>query len=311
MRRIRVGSRDSRLAVIQAEIVIAAIKKYDMPIEIELVTMKTTGDKILDRTLDQIGGKGLFVKELDQALYNGDVDITVHSYKDMPLEDNPQLPVVALSAREDPRDVLILRKDIDEAGLRASELPRARNTGILKDIAPIGSSSLRRRVQLGFLYPGCETAPIRGNVQTRLKKLDDGEFSAVVLAAAGIKRLGLEARISRYFSADEIMPAASQGIIAVQGRRGENFDYLNLFNHEESWGISLAERTFAGALGGGCSSPVAAYALMKGNEIKLAGMYYDHATGEIRKDSICGAREEAAGLGYRLAGRIKQGRQEG
>ncbi len=294
MHKVRVGSRDSKLAIIQSQLVIAAIKKFDPAIQVELVTMKTTGDKILDQTLDKIGGKGLFVKELDQALINGEVDITVHSYKDMPLEDNPLLPVVALSVREDPRDVLILPQDNNDQN------PINFNIDL-----PIGSSSLRRKVQLNEIYPEHKTAPIRGNVQTRLKKLDNGEFSALVLAAAGIKRLGLENRIGRYFSTEEIMPAASQGIIAVQGRCGEKFDYLKLFDNEESQYISMAERTLVKALGGGCSAPFAAYAVIKGNDMTLSGMYYHEETGEIQKEGISGSKHNAKELGYQLAEKIR------
>lgn len=294
MHKVRVGSRDSKLAIIQSQLVIAAIKKFDPAIQAELVTMKTTGDKILDQTLDKIGGKGLFVKELDQALINGEVDITVHSYKDMPLEDNPLLPVVALSVREDPRDVLILPQGNNRPN------PISFNIDL-----PMGSSSLRRKVQLGEIYPEHKTAPIRGNVQTRLKKLDNGEFSALVLAAAGIKRLGLETRIGRYFSTEEIMPAASQGIIAVQGRTGENFDYLGLFDNEESQYISRAERNFVKTLGGGCSAPFAAYAVIKGNDMTLSGMYYHEKTGEIQKEAISGSKYNAKELGYQLAERIR------
>nr|BAA05861.1 porphobilinogen deaminase [Ruminiclostridium josui] len=286
MKKIRIGSRDSKLAIIQSELIMSAIRKYDPDIELELITMKTTGDKILDKTLDKIEGKGLFVKELDNALYNNEVDITVHSYKDMPLEENPELPVVALSKREDPRDAFIL--------------PQNGENG-----EPIGSSSLRRQLQLKELFPGCKTAPIRGNVQTRLKKLDSGEFSAIVLAAAGIKRLGLESRIGRYFSVDEILPAASQGIIAVQGRVGENFDFLKLFHSEESLCISLAERTFVREMNGGCSTPIAAYATIQGSEIILKGLYCNETTGELRKECVSGNRNNPVELGYELVKKMK------
>ena len=162
MKTIRVGSRDSKLAIIQSEMVIEAIKHYDSTIQTELVTMKTTGDKILDVTLDKIGGKGLFVKELDDALINRAVDITVHSFKDMPMEVNSDLPIVALSEREDPRDVLILPQN-------------------QKDISkPFGCSSKRRTIQLAELgYK--DIMPLRGNVITRLRKLDDGEYKGIIL----------------------------------------------------------------------------------------------------------------------------------
>lgn len=293
MKKIKVGSRDSKLAVIQSGMVIDSIRRYDPSIQVELVTMKTTGDKILDKSLDKIGGKGLFVKELDQALSSGEVDITVHSYKDMPMEENPELPVIALSKREDARDVLIL-----PLNLISKEQSEIKNSNA------IGSSSLRRKLQLRELYPDCNTAPIRGNVQTRLNKLANGEFSAIVLAAAGIKRLGLESFINKYFSIDEMIPAASQGIIAVQGRAGESFDYLKLFNNEDSHFISLAERSFVKALDGGCSSPVGAYAELDKDEIILKGLYYDEATDEIIKGSISGSKHNAIELGLELARKL-------
>jgi len=198
---IRIGTRESRLAVIQAQLVASAIKTYDPEINTELIKIKTTGDIILDKTLDKIGGKGLFVKELDIALANGTVDICVHSYKDMPTDDDPEYPVVAVSPREDPRDVLIL--------------PAGKKT--LDPDKPVGCSSKRRQVQFNIIYPNQPIAPIRGNVITRIEKLDLGQYSALTLAAAGIKRLGLWERCSRAFTIEEILPSACQGILAIQG----------------------------------------------------------------------------------------------
>ena len=201
---IRVGSRESRLAVIQSELVMEAIRAACPGAELELVTMKTTGDKILDRTLDQVGGKGLFVKELDAALLESRVDLTVHSLKDLPMEPHPGLPVAAYPRRADPRDVLVLPEG-------ETEWDRSR---------PVGCASLRRKLQLEALFPGVEVRPVRGNVLTRLNKLDRGEYGALVLAAAGLERLGLAGRIARYFSVEELLPAAGQGILAVQVRAG-------------------------------------------------------------------------------------------
>lgn len=210
MKKIRVGSRESKLAVIQTQIVMDAIKRANPEIEVELVTMKTTGDIILDKTLDKIGGKGLFVKELDKAMLDGGVDITVHSFKDMPMDIPSELPIVATGRREDPRDVLILPQG-------ASEIDFSK---------PIGSSSARRSMQLKKLYPGADIKSVRGNVITRLEKLDRGEYSALVLAAAGVKRLGLEHRISRYFTPEEMIPANCQGVIVVQARKGFDVSLL-------------------------------------------------------------------------------------
>ena len=172
MKTRRVGSRESRLAVVQSELVMDAIRAAHPEVGLELVTMKTTGDKILDRTLDKVGGKGLFVKELDAALLDGRVDLTVHSCKDLPMEEDPRIPLAGFSRREDPRDVLVLPQGAEE----------------LDPSRPIGCASARRAVQLRALFPGVAVAPVRGNVLTRLRKLDEGQFSALVLAAAGLKR---------------------------------------------------------------------------------------------------------------------------
>lgn len=291
--KVRVGSRESKLAVIQSEMVISAIKKKEPSLEVELITMKTTGDIILDRTLDKIGGKGLFVKELDKALMENRVDLTVHSLKDMPMEVSEDLPLLVFSKREDPRDVLILPEGKDEIDLAK----------------PIGCSSLRRTLQLKAIYPEAEFKPIRGNVQTRLNKLDSGEYSAIVLAYAGIKRLGLEGRVSRVFTTEEILPAACQGILAVQGRKGYEVPWLADFAHEEARLIALAERGFVRALDGGCSSPVAAYAEIHGEEMVLTGYYVDEEMNQY-KETVSGPKEEGEAMGRDLAIRMKAGKGE-
>ncbi len=284
MKKVVVGSRESKLAVVQSELVIDAIKKHDSSIEIELVTMKTTGDIILDRTLDKVGGKGLFVKELDSALMENRVDITVHSLKDMPAIISDEMPIVALSTREDPRDVLILAQGATE----------------LDVTKPIGCASKRRELQLRDIYPDMAVKPIRGNVQTRLAKLDSGEYSAIVLAYAGIKRLGLEHRISRVFSVDEILPAACQGIIAVQAKKGADTSFLQGFACEDTHTIATAERAFIRTLDGGCSSPVAAYATISGGDITLTGFYVDE-DGVGHKKAVTAHKADAVKLGEKLA----------
>ena len=281
--KIRIGTRESRLALVQARMVMDAIRRFDPALETELVPMKTSGDLSADIPLDRAGGKGLFTKELDRALQAGRVDLTVHSFKDMPTDIDPALPVVALSKREDPRDALILPGGAAGAS------------------GPVGCSSLRRGIQLRGLPEAFATAPVRGNVPTRLEKLDRGEYSALVLAAAGLIRLGLQDRISRYFTPDEILPAACQGIVAVQARAGENTGYLRFFHSEASRCAALAERAFVRALGGGCSSPVAAYAQIEGETLLLRGFYADERTGQTHKGSLRGALKEARALGGRLA----------
>ena len=289
--KIRIGSRDSALAVIQSRMVMRAIAEAEPRAELELVTMKTTGDRILDRTLDQVGGKGLFVKELDQALRDGRADFTVHSLKDMPMELPEDLPLAALSERADARDVLVLPLGADR----------------LDETKPIGCSSARRRLQLQRLYPNMQVAPVRGNVQTRLAKLDAGEFSALVLAAAGLKRLGLENRISRYFTTDEMLPAAGQGILAVQTRRGMDADCLRTFHNADAACCALAERAFVRALGGGCSSPVAAYAEVVNDTLTLTGLYVSEDESVVRKGACSGRKTDAEALGCALAAQLGKG----
>ena len=294
MKQIRIGSRESRLAVIQSEMVIQAIHDCDPDMDTKLITMKTTGDKILDRTLDKIGGKGLFVKELDAALLDGRVDITVHSSKDLPMEIDPRLPLVAFSKRADPRDVLVL--------------PEGKDT--IDFTKPIGCSSLRRILQLKELFPDMAFKSVRGNVITRLRKLDDGEYGALVLAAAGLKRLGLEERISRYFTVSEIIPAAGQGILAVQGRAGEDFSYLADFQDQEAAWAATAERAFVRYLDGGCSSPVAAHGQVQGEELNLLGLYYDEETGKYKRGSKKGSVSMAEELGISLARELREACQK-
>lgn len=283
MKMIRFGSRDSELAVIQSRLIME-----QLTVPCELITMKTTGDRILDRTLDKIGGKGLFVKELDRALQTGQVDFTIHSLKDMPMEQSDDFPILVYSKREDVRDALILPDRVHTLDLSK----------------PIGCASARRRIQLLRLFPNAQIMPIRGNIQTRLRKLDTGEYGALVLAAAGLHRLGLHNRISRYFSTDEILPAAGQGIIAVQGHKNSQ-SILSSLDDIASRSCALAERSFTRALNGGCSSPVAAYAQIKdGNRLHIRAMYVNESQTIIRFGEIDGTPGQAETLGYTLAQRL-------
>lgn len=288
--KIVIGSRESKLAVLQSEMVRDYIKKQNPELEVEILTMKTTGDIILDRTLDKVGGKGLFVKELDKALMDGRSILSVHSLKDMPMEVSEELPLLAFSRREDPRDVLVLPEGVTE----------------LDKNKPLGCSSLRRTLQLKKIYPDMEVKSIRGNLQTRLRKLDEGQYSGLILAAAGLKRLGLEARISRYFTADEIIPAAGQGILAVQGRKGENYRFLDGYCDTDAWAAGSAERAFVKLLDGGCSSPVAAHAEVYGEEIYLRGLYYNEKDGSYVTGTLRGQKKDAEKLGRELAETLRE-----
>ena len=287
--KLRVGSRESKLAVIQSEILIEAISRWDPSIEVELITMKTQGDRILDRNLDKIGGKGLFIKELELALIEEEVDLTVHSLKDMPMDISEELPIVAMSEREDPRDALILPSDAQKIDLSK----------------PIGCSSNRRMLQLLKMYPEAAFEPIRGNVQTRLEKLDSGDYSATVLAVAGLKRLGLEDRIDRIFEPDEMLPAACQGILAVQANKNFDTSCLKGFIDRKATTEALCERSFVRALDGGCTSPIAAFAQVKGENVELTGLNIDEE-GRPFTMQIDGPASEAESLGAELANRMRR-----
>lgn len=288
---IRVGSRESRLAVIQSEIVMDAIREADPTVTTELVTMKTTGDKILDRTLDQIGGKGLFVRELDRALLAGEVDLTVHSMKDLPAELDANLPIVAVSRREAPYDVLVLPEGCE----------------VWDQSKPVGCASARRSIQLKALYPELDIRPIRGNIQTRLRKLDSGEYGALVLAQAGLHRLGLDSRIHRVFSPEELIPSACQGILAVQAREGFDPSCLRTFHDQDAFVCAMAERAFIRALDGGCSSPVAAFArLVDVHTMKLTGMYVSTDRRHMCVETIHCSPTDGTARATELAKRMKR-----
>ena len=281
--KIKIGTRASPLALAQTEIIAREILKFYPEAEISIVKIKTSGDKNMSPfSSDPAGIKGMFTLELEKALLNHEIDFAIHSLKDLPANINEALPIVAYSKREDPRDALIIRSEINL----------------------IGSSSLRRRLQLEKIFPEKKIIPVRGNVNTRLKKLDDGEFDALILAAAGLKRLGLENRISKIFEVDEILPAPGQGILVCQGRRNENYFYLEKVNDENSQFCALAERSFSRALNAGCNVPVGAFANIKGETLTLKGLYIDEATKKFYRGVLSGNLYEAETIGRELAEKI-------
>lgn len=289
MRTIRIGTRESLLAAAQAELLKHHIESRHPDIAVTLVKIKTEGDRILDKRLDEIGGKGLFVKELDLALRQGRTDLSVHSLKDMPAEESADYPILGYSRRETPQDALVL-----PIGCTQPDPEK-----------PFGTSSPRRSIQLSALYPGCQVKSVRGNVITRLQKLDSGEYSALVLAAAGLKRLGLGHRISRLFSVAEMIPAAGQGILAVQGRKDFDKSLLEGFFDEDAGWQALAERSFVKSLGGGCSSPVAAYAEIDKDGLVLTGMVPACGGAGVQTVRLSGKKQEAQQIGKRLAAECK------
>lgn len=292
---IRFGSRKSALAVAQTRILMDAVAAAHPELEVELVTMTTTGDvnmKPFSEASDKFGIKGLFTQELEEALKSGEIDVAVHSLKDVPMYANEELPIVAYSARGDARDALVLPE----------------GAGEIDEKLPLGCSSARRRIQLTKLFPKLRVDPVRGNVNTRLRKLDEGQFSALVLAAAGLQRVGLGERISRYFTTDEMIPATGQGILACQGRAGESYEYLDAVRCEAAACCARAERGFSAELGGGCTAPVGAYAEIIDGELTLHGFYADEAEGIYREGRACGRPEDAEELARGLARRLREGK---
>lgn len=283
-----VGSRKSRLAIIQSNIVIKAIKKEHPDLEFQLKTMDTFGDKNIEKALDCYSKQNLFSDNLEQALYDKTIDIAVHSYKDLPLEETDALPIVALGKRENAFDALILADNNKENKV-------------------IGTSCKRRALQLQKLYPTYSAKIIRGTVLQRLEQMDNGTYDGLVLAVAGLKRLGLERRINKVFTLDEMLPSASQGILAVQGRRGEDYRYLDEFNCRETHIVSQAERMFVKELeSSGNPYNNGIYAEVSGNKIKLTGMFLMENT-QIIRESISGEISKNKELAVELAQTILSG----
>ncbi|MBQ9419974.1 MAG: hydroxymethylbilane synthase [Synergistaceae bacterium] len=288
MLKIKIGTRASPLAVAQTNIIADGIAKFFPDTDISIIKIKTSGDKNLAPfSSDPSGIKGMFTLELERALMNREIDFAVHSLKDLPANVSKTLPIVAYSKRADPRDALVIRDE----GLG------------IRDCV-IGSSSLRRRLQLEKIFPGSKIVPVRGNINTRLKRLEDGEFSGLVLAVAGLERLGLRDKISKIFDLDEILPAPGQGILACQGREGENYFYLDAVNDEISKSCAIAERSFSRALNAGCNVPVGAYASVNGEELTLRGLFIDDKTGKFFKASSSGNIIDAERIGENLAREI-------
>mgnify|MGYP005834540529 CR=1 FL=1 len=285
---IKVGSRESKLALAQSNMVIEQIKRKHPEFEFQLIGIKTKGDAILDKRLDKIGGKGLFIKELEQALLSNEIDIAVHSMKDMPAELPEELVIAAVSEREDPRDALVTTD-----GKLFEELPEG---------AVVGTSSARREALLLSKRPDLNLKTLRGNVLTRLDKLVNREYDAIVLAAAGLKRLGLEDRAVQFFSEVDIIPAVGQGILAVEARRCDDVQYLiDSVNCPKAQLAVDAERAFMIRLNGGCSIPIAAHAIIEGPKMKVYGMLATEDKSSLYRSVVVGSVSEARQLGEELA----------
>lgn len=293
---IRIATRRSALALWQAEHVAELIRELVEVESVTLVPMSTQGDQILDRSLQKIGGKGLFIKELEVAMQAGDADIAVHSMKDMPVELTDGFCIAAVLPRGNAADALV--------GRPLTDLP---------DGARIGSSSLRRVAQLKMLRPDLQIDPLRGNINTRLAKLGGGEYDAIVLAAAGLERLGLEDQISQLFTPIEMLPAVAQGVIGIECP-AENVDLRSILarlNDQAASRTTLAERTVAKILQADCQSPVAVHAVTIGSTLTITALVATPDGTQSIRDKLSGPSEDAEQLATQLAHRmIKSGAQE-
>jgi hydroxymethylbilane synthase len=287
--RLRIATRKSPLALWQAEHVRARLLEAYPGLQVELVTMTTQGDRVLDSPLARIGGKGLFVKELEQGILEGRADMAVHSMKDVPAEFPPGLGIGAILEREDPRDAFVSNRygSIDD-------LPQG---------ARVGTSSLRRQSQLRAWRPDLQLLDLRGNVNTRLARLDNGDYDAIVLACAGLKRLGMAARITRALTPEELLPAIGQGVIGIECRLEDApvRQLIETLNHTQTRLRLQAERAFNAVLSGGCQTPVAGFSLLNDDLIELRGLVGRPDGSEIVRGQISGPAQDAESLGRELA----------
>ncbi|MEK6682279.1 MAG: hydroxymethylbilane synthase [Nitrospirota bacterium] len=289
---IKIGTRGSQLALWQANWVKSELEKKDAGFVVEIIKIKTTGDKILDVPLAKVGGKGLFVKEIEEALLRGDIDMAVHSMKDVPTDLPKELHLSAITEREDPRDALISK---DKRPF--NELPER---------AKIGTSSLRRQAQLLHIRPDFRIQQLRGNLDTRIRKLTTEDLDAIIVAAAGVRRMGWADKITEYLSIDDSLPAIGQGALGIECRIDDKEinNLLEPFNHLETSICVKAERAFLKKLEGGCQVPIAAYGIIKDKNISLTGLVAGIDGVEMHKEKIEGKLEDAEKIGIELAEKL-------
>jgi hydroxymethylbilane synthase len=290
---LRIATRKSPLALWQAEHVAALLRRAHGGLEIELVPLVTQGDRIQDRSLAAVGGKGLFIKELEVALESDRADIAVHSMKDLPGDLPEGLIIAAVLERADARDALLTAA----AAAGIGDLPRG---------ARVGTSSVRRQAQLLAARPDLRIQTLRGNVDTRLRRLDGGDLDAIVLACAGLIRLGLEARITARLDPNICLPAVAQGVIGIECRGADvrTLALVSVLNHDATRRTTDAERAFAHRLGGSCQSPIAAHARLEGERLMLDGLVAEPDGTRLLRDALSGSSSDPAALGHRLAERI-------
>lgn len=294
MSTLRIATRKSALAMWQAEYVKTELERYHPELQVELCPLESRGDKILDVPLAKIGGKGLFVKELEHSLLDGSADIAVHSMKDVPMEFPEGLGLEVICEREDPRDAWVSTKYPSIADTPAGAI--------------IGTSSMRRQSQLLADRPDVEVTFLRGNVNTRLAKLDAGEYDAIVLAAAGLKRLGMAERISSFLSPEQSLPAGGQGAVGIECRNDDTATkaLLRPLHHSPTAHRVMAERALVKRLEGGCQVPIGSYAELKDEGLWLRALVAEPEGREVISDEICGDIEDAERLGKELAEKLLQ-----
>lgn len=290
--KIRIATRKSELALWQARHVARKLESLDGVSAVELVPLSTRGDEILDKSLQKIGGKGLFIKELEAAMQSGDADIAVHSMKDVPAEMPRGFCIAAVLERADPSDALVSADGVCLPDLASG--------------ARIGSSSLRRQSQLKALRPDVQVLPLRGNVNTRLAKLAAGEYDAIILATAGLQRLGLESHITATFAAEQMLPAAAQGVIGVECLAGRDDLTAILAELEDpvSKLTTAAERAVAATLNASCQSPVASFAEVSGDSLTIRALVASADGATIIREQVAGIKTDAAALGRSAAEKL-------
>lgn len=294
MKKYVVATRPSLLAYTQTKQVVQVLKERNPGCEFEIVKFLTHGDKVVDKPLVEFGGTGLFVKELENAILNGEADFAVHSLKDVPGVQPENLILASFPKREDPRDIVLT-----STGIGFSEL---------NDNCIIGTSSPRRILQLKLLKPGAVFSNIRGNIDTRIGKLQSGQYDAIVLAAAGLKRIGREIPANAYLSSELCIPAIGQGVIAIECKTGnkETINMLRSINDNETEIAITAERSFMKTIGGGCKFPLAAYATVENNMVSLNVMIGDHNTSKSVKFFDKSTTDQSGALGIKLAHKIQE-----
>lgn len=292
MKTLRIGTRASRLALWQAEYISARLRAESPGLEITLVPITTKGDKVLDVPLYKVGGKGLFIKEIEEAMLRGEFDLAVHSMKDVPGIVPPGFDIACVPEREDPRDAFLSR-----SGVLFRDLPQG---------AVLGTSSPRRAAQLQFLRPDLQMRTLRGNVETRIRKMRDGEYDAIVLAAAGMKRLELADQITELLAPEYFVPAVGQGALALEILAGETAvrDLLVPLQHRDSTDRTDAERGFLATVEGGCQVPIAGHATLDGDEVVLDALISGPQGSPMIRGEERGPRSEAREVGVRLARRL-------